>query len=243
MIPLIEDYLKDSLSARLQFLRKHPEYLDKIFGTLGKRSTLSSLKDYFVKKDIKVVIGYPREANQLPCFVITLAGEQEVYTGLGDNTDEDIFYDEDEDEFKAPEENLEYTNELSLDSTNMEATYRIECWSDNGDLTAYMYTLAKYALLVTRTEMISNDILLPKISAADLEPVPDYFPIFVYRRALMISFQYENQYFENIIDLEEYESEHPGGDPYNPDDPDDPSGKHHLGIKEIRYIPHYYESD
>lgn len=222
MIPLIEDYLKESLSARFEFLKQNPDYINRIFGTLGKRSTLSKLTDYFAKKDIKTVIGYPREPNQLPCYVITLAGEQEIYTGIGDNVDEDLLYDEDdEDFFTPPEERIE---EPSISCVNMEATYRIECWSDNGDLTAYMYTLAKYALLVTRTEMISNGILLPKISAADLEPVPDYFPIFVYRRALMISFQYENRYYENEIPL--------------PAAPDDPSG-----IKDIKYIPHYYVSE
>lgn len=221
MIPLIEDYLKESLNARFSFLKKNPEYISKIFGTLGKRSTLSSLTDYFTKKDIKTVIGYPRDPNQLPCYVITLAGEQEVYNGLGDCVDEDLLYDEDENDFTAPEEE---TPLPSISCVNMDATYRIECWSDNGDLTAYMYTLAKHALLTTRTEMISNGILLPKISAADLEPVPDYFPIFVYRRALMLSFQYENKYFENEIPVIHDEGED-------------------CGIKGVKYIPHYYESE
>lgn len=218
MIPLIEDYLKDTLVTRLNHLKKHPEYINRIFGNLGKRSTLSELTDYFLKKDIKTVIGFPREPNQLPCFVITLAGEQEVYNGLGDCTDEYLGY-EDDDEFVDPDERI---LEPSISCVNMEATYRIECWSDNGDLTAYMYTLAKYAMLVSRTEMISNGLLLPKISAADLEPVPDYFPIFVYRRAMMLSFQYENKYYEGDMLAEPIENEE---------------------ITGYKVIPHYYVSD
>lgn len=218
IIPLIDSYLKESVEARFEFLKRNPDYINRIFGTLGKRSTLSKLADFLIKKDIKTVIGYPRDTNQLPCYVITLAGEQEVYTGIGDNLDEDFFDDEEED-FSNPEGKI---IEPSISSVNMDATYRIECWSDNGDLTAYMYTLMKWALLVTRTDMISNGILIPKISAADLEPVPDYFPIFVYRRALMISFQYENRYYENEIPIEST-------------DPSD--------IKDIKYIPHYYVAD
>lgn len=218
MIPLIEDYLKDTLVTRLNHLKKHPEYINRIFGNLGKRSTLSELTDYFLKKDIKTVIGFPREPNQLPCFVITLAGEQEVYNGLGDCTDECLGY-EDDDEFVDPDERVP---EPSISCVNMEATYRIECWSDNGDLTAYMYTLAKYAMLVSRTEMISNGLLLPKISAADLEPVPDYFPIFVYRRAMMLSFQYENKYYEGDMLAEPIENEE---------------------ITGYKVIPHYYVSE
>lgn len=217
MMPLIEDYLKESLVARIEFLKKNPEYIQRIFGTLGKRSTLAGLNKYLLNNEIKTVIGFPREPNQVPCFVITLAGEQEVYNGLGDCTDEDLFYEE-EDEFSPPDEE----ERPSISCVNMEATYRIEAWSDNGDLTAYMYTLAKWAMLVTRTEMISNGILLPKISAADLEPVPDYFPIFIYRRALMMSFQYENKYFENEMF-------------YDPDID--------TAIKDIKYKPHYYMSE
>ena len=75
------------------------------------------------------MIGYPRDPNQLPCYVITLAGEQEVYNGLGDCVDEDLLYDEDENDFTAPEEE---TPLPSISCVNMDATYRIECWSDNG---------------------------------------------------------------------------------------------------------------
>lgn len=218
MIPLIDSYLKDSMEQKFEFLRNNPELIKRIFGNLGKRTTLERFTEFFKEKDIKTIIGYPREANQLPCFVITLAGEQEVYTGIGDNTDEDLWGYEDDEE----ENSEEHVNEPSVSKVNMDSTYRIECWSDNGDLTFYMYTIAKWALLSARTEMVSNGILLPKISAADLEPVPDYFPIFVYRRALMISFQYENQFYENEI-------------PVEPDNP--------TGITEIKYIPHYYVSE
>lgn len=208
MIPLIEDYLKELLNERLDFLKKNPEYISKIFGTLGKRTTLSYLTNYLQTKDIKTVIGFPREPNQLPCYVITLAGEQEMYNGLGDCVDEDLEDWEDELGEESP----------PISCVNMEATYRIEVWSDNGDLTAYLYTLAKWAMLVSRTEMLSNGILLPKLTAADLEPVPDYFPIFVFRRALMISFQYENNYFDNEVLSE----------PHSED-----------WFKDIKIIPHY----
>ena len=189
MIPLIEDFLRSSLESRINWLKENPEQIPKIFGVLGKRTSLKKFQEYVKKTDFKILLGFPREANQVPCFVITLAGEQEVTAGLGDCIDEDI---EDEDE--------EY--DYHVETTHMDSTYRIEVWSDNSDLAVYMYIIAKWAMLVSRKDMLENSLMLPKVTGADLEPVPDYFPIFVYRRALMVNFLYENQYYESETEIE-----------------------------------------
>ena len=189
MIPLIEDFLRSSLESRINWLKENPEQIPKIFGVLGKRTSLKKFQEYVKKTDFKILLGFPREANQVPCFVITLAGEQEVTAGLGDCIDEDI---EDEDE--------EYDDHV--ETTHMDSTYRIEVWSDNSDLAVYMYIIAKWAMLVSRKDMLENSLMLPKVTGADLEPVPDYFPIFVYRRALMVNFLYENQYYESETEIE-----------------------------------------
>lgn len=180
MMPLVEDYLRDLMLQRLTWLKENPDNIPKIFGTLGKRSTLKNLTNYVKSTDFKVMLGYPKEANQVPCWVITLADEHEVVMGLGDCIDEEV--DED--------------TEYHLDTIYMDATFRIEVWSDNEDLAVYMYILAKWAMMVSRKDMLETGFVLPSVSGADLEPVPDYFPIFVYRRALMVHFQYENIFYE-----------------------------------------------
>ena len=45
--------------------------------------------------------------------------------------------------------------------------------------------------------MLKDGFKLPKLTGTDLEPVPDYIPVFVYRRALMISFRFENLFFDD----------------------------------------------
>lgn len=188
MMPLVEDFLRDLLLQRLEWLKKNPDNIPKIFGTLGKRSTLKNLTNYVKNADFRTLLGYPKEANQVPCYVITLADEHEAVVGLGDCIDEDI---NDEDDFN-----------FHLNTIYMDATYRVEVWSDNEDLAVYMYILAKWAMLVSRKDMLTNGFILPRVSGADLEPVPDYFPIFVYRRALIVGFQYENVFYEDENEIE-----------------------------------------
>lgn len=187
MIPLIDAYLREVIQNRLLFLKKNPQFIEHIFGTLGTKTTLKSFKDFIVNKDIKVLIGFPREPQSLPCYSIMVSGEQESPLGLGDNIDD---YEEDWDD-----DNL--ITQYVVDGIDMDSSYRIECWSDNGDLTSYMYTLLKYCLLSSRNDMLKNGFKLPKLTGTDLEPVPDYIPVFVYRRALVISFRYENLFFDD----------------------------------------------
>ena len=187
MIPLIDAYLRDLVRTKLTFLKNNPQLIDVIFGTLGTKTTLKSFKNFIATKDIKVLIGFPREPQSLPCYVITVAGEQESPIGLGDNIDD---YEEEWDDNRLETQYI-------IAGVDIDSSYRIECWSDNGDLTSYMYTILKYCLLSSRNKMLKDNFKLPKITGTDLEPVPDYIPVFVYRRALMISFKYENKYFDD----------------------------------------------
>ena len=78
--------------------------------------------------------------------------------------------------------------------TLMSFSYRIECWTDNSELCTYMYHLLKFIMLFKRQLLIENGIIKPILQGTDLEPVPDYFPVFVYRRSLIVSGQAENYY-------------------------------------------------
>lgn len=187
MLPLIEDYIRSCVTSKLQWIKNNPDQIPVIFGTLGRRSSLKNFQQYVKATDFKVLLGYPREANQLPAFVLTLAGENEVTAGIGDCIDEDFEDDE---------------HQYCVDTVYMDANFRLEVWTDNADLAVYMYTLGKWALLTSRKDMLCNGFVLPRVSGADLEPVPDYFPIFVYRRALMLNFQYENEFYFEELDAD-----------------------------------------
>lgn len=191
MIPLVDAYLKDLIQRKMTFIKNNPQLIPKIFGTLGTRTTLKSFTEFVTKRKVGVLIGFPRDPQNLPCYVIMVAGEQEAPLGLGDNIDD--YEDNDFNEYESDPD----LNQFVLDSVDMKSTYRIECWSDNGDLTAYMYILLKWCLLSGRREMLGKGLKLPQLSGSDLEPVPDYIPVFVYRRSLMITFQYENIFFDD----------------------------------------------
>lgn len=79
--------------------------------------------------------------------------------------------------------------------TMFNSQYRIECWSDNGDITSFMYYLLKFMMLRAREDFLKSGVVIPTISGGDLEPVPDYFPTFVYRRALNMSMKSESVFF------------------------------------------------
>lgn len=66
-----------------------------------------------------------------------------------------------------------------------EANYRIESWANNGDLVVDMYHLVKWALLSGRDYLSKSKLLFQqRVTGADFQPAPNFFPEFVYRRAL-----------------------------------------------------------
>ena len=198
MIPLIDDYIQAILVNKLRILKNNPTLMDVIFQT-GNADTIGKLKDFIVNKKIRVVIGYPREQSTLPAYVITLAPEQEQPSGLGENFQiygPEGLGDIDDDPDEIAQDWLSDT----ISSTFMNGTYRIECWSDNGDLTAYMYCILKWALWSSRKEMLQIGWTNIRLDGTDLEPVPDYMPVFIYRRAAQLNLVYDNLYHEDVQD-------------------------------------------
>ena len=200
MIPLVDDYVRTMIIQKLRILKENPYLIDLVFRT-SNPNTIYQIKEFILKKDVKVVIGFPREQSTLPAYVITLAPEQEQASGLGDNADT---YGEDFGE----DDKITTTASLYVDdfitSSFISGIYRIECWSDNGALTAYMYVVLKWCLLSSRKEMFDLGWTNIRITGTDLEPVPDYFPVFVYRRTCQLILTYDNQYHEDLNLLLKY---------------------------------------
>ncbi|MNW28252.1 hypothetical protein D3C74_50740 [compost metagenome] len=78
--------------------------------------------------------------------------------------------------------------------TYYNAQYRIETWTENGDLTVILYQLLKWILLSERDYLASNGLAIQNMGGLDFEPAPEYFPAFVYRRALTFDCTLENSY-------------------------------------------------
>lgn len=196
MIPIVDDFIQAMIVSKLRFLKERPKLVEYIFQT-GNTETIKRLQKLLTTQQIRVVIGFPREQSTLPAYVITLAPEQEQPSGLGDNLS--IYgLNEIGDE---PDEIAQLFLDDYIASTFMNATYRVECWSDNGDLTAYMYAILKWCLWTSRLEMLKMGWNNIRVEGTDLEPVPDYMPIFIYRRAAQLILTYDNMYQENLNNL------------------------------------------
>ena len=245
MIPLVDDYLQYFIAEKLRWLKEHPVIIDHIFG-ICRRETLAKLKDFILNRKVKVIIGYPRDQSSLPAYVITLSPEQEQPLGLGDDagcyTDYDLGIGDEYCLEKAEEKMSEY-----IAGTYMNSNYRIECWSDNGDLTSYMYVILKWCLWSSRQQMLDLGWVNIKLSGTDLEPVPDYFPIFIYRRSLSVNLMCENLYYEYIAELNKYVDIIENPDDYHKDDDGNVRDEDEDIVIPAKYAwilrAHYYESD
>lgn len=90
--------------------------------------------------------------------------------------------------------------------TYYQSQYRVESWTNNGDLTVTLYHLLKWIFLSSRDEMVEKGLIVQSLGGTDFEPAPEYFPEFVYRRALTFECTVENSYdvefkYINSIDV------------------------------------------
>ena len=76
--------------------------------------------------------------------------------------------------------------------TFFSSQYRIESWTDNGDLTVLLYHLLKWIFLASRKELNDKGYITQNIGGSDFEPLPEYLPAFIYRRALSIMMRSES---------------------------------------------------
>lgn len=188
MIPIIDLLVKNYIEDGMMRLRKEPDRIRRYFSYANKK-TIEDMVRLVTQFKIHILSGYPRQPTELPCIIITIAGEDEVPHGIGDGVDQAY------PEWERGEKNyLHWTGEDNSkyvrENAQMRAQIRVEAWSDNAVTTSFLYALIKYCLFSAKWDMVNNEIILPTVSGGDLEPVPDYMTIFVYRRAVMLNFEY-----------------------------------------------------
>lgn len=109
-----------------------------------------------------------------------------------------------DDEALVQYEHGETGNEL--EGTRINAQFRIEVWTTNGDLTVLLYHLLKYIILSSRNRFNDFQMLQQTLGGTDFEPL-NFDPEYVYRRCLSFEFSYEvvydnNYSFVSYIDVE-----------------------------------------
>lgn len=203
MIPIIDLLIKKHVEEGLERLRVNPRKIREYFSFAGDK-TIKSIEKLIKEYNINVLSGYPRDTIQLPCIIVSIAGEHEMPYGIGDGIDgsyPEMGIGEDNYLNWTEEENSKFIQE----SIQMKAQIRAEIWATDAVITAFLYAIVKYCLLSARKDMYDNGLMLMEISGGDLEPAPEYFPEFVYRRAVMIDFEYTVDYHvaDKIIGNEE----------------------------------------
>lgn len=88
--------------------------------------------------------------------------------------------------------------------TFFNSQFRIETWTNNGDLTILLYYLLKWMLLSSRDSLEDSGIALQTLGGLDLNQSPEYLPELVYIRALTFECTSENSFdvqFDFIQDI------------------------------------------
>lgn len=172
MFLIVEELLTKTIEDKLAYLRATPAEIDQIFAGASE-ATRNNIKKYVTDNAIRVVRGFPRDPAVLPVYAIVLGAENEQVASLGSSIGDDD----------------ETSEEMYGVMTNVQ--YRIEVWSNNGDLTVHLYHLLKWIVLSSRDDLQKEGLINQTVGGADLEPVPLQLPELVYRRALSLSGMYE----------------------------------------------------
>ncbi|MDP4224900.1 MAG: hypothetical protein Q8910_00825 [Bacteroidota bacterium] len=159
MINIIEDTLSQLIDTKLKYLSANPSFISAILNIDSTKA--SRLTQYLQTTPIKIIRGFPRTQAELPGICILLSNEEETQESLGN-----VSFDETQTE------------------TIYSSDYRLEIWTENGDLTVQLYHLLKWCILSGRDDLANVGMFNQRIGGTDFEPAPEYFPIFVYRRAL-----------------------------------------------------------
>ena len=85
--------------------------------------------------------------------------------------------------------------------TNVISNYKIECWYKNAEVVVWLFNVAKYWLLLSRTDLAGNyGLLTQKLSASGLQPITDFYPQRVFRRQIILTTE-ANHNWTNRYDI------------------------------------------
>ncbi|MHB1418294.1 MAG: hypothetical protein ACYCX4_01715 [Bacillota bacterium] len=166
---LVVQAIKDGLAM----VKANTTLLDDILTSLEPEE-LAEAKTWFgnAKNRVNVFKGFPRNpAAEVPCVSVTLAGEQETDEPMGDFVEID-------------EEASDYQE---IDGSWFVSNYKATVFTENANLTVWIQTVAKWVLLVKRAWLQEQGLVEQSLSSGDFEPVPEYFPDFVYTRAVNLN--------------------------------------------------------
>lgn len=126
----------------------------------------------------RVVLNYPREHAEIPCYAIVLDPETEKEF-VGSIVGVTQFVGGEAIDGEAPQDGSEWTS-----------TIGVLCYAEHPELLIWMYQVAKFMLARNRARLLDEFEVRVSLSGRDFGFEKRFLPRFVYRRALMVQASY-----------------------------------------------------
>lgn len=170
--------VRDALSATLAEVRAAyvddtiPLLLERVYGNVTP-ALRADLERWLAEHDVPIVMGFPRDEQVTPCWVVLVNPEDLSGTYVGDAYASEV----------GP-----YGEHLLGTAQRWSCTIGILTYSENADLTRWLYDLAKWGLASRRQQLAALFPHGQRMSGRDLDPVRlgDGGGRLTYRRALTL---------------------------------------------------------
>lgn len=176
---MISRLLRRQLEAGIATLLAKPSIIAAHFECNLEFSQEEALEvqEAFVERPPSVIIQYPREDSQFPLWAIILGNEHESQRVL--------------DDFSGFATNvpprLGVSESAIVRSAVWEHSYDIWTVTDNPDLTAAYYQIAKMLVMRQRDALRALGVLTSDMQGRDLRPDETYLPAWLFARTLVFS--------------------------------------------------------
>jgi hypothetical protein len=154
-----------------------PEFIDRVFQLIPQNER-QELKDWIKDNEMDVSLGYPIPDSKFPCWRIVLTRDQMIDSFIGDFL-----------------EGQEVSEEFSPDDKPFvdehgelyEQAYSIYTYTNNADLTNYMYHLLKLFMHTERGVLENSGFMDPSYAGNDLVRDSSLSPQIMYTRVFVVT--------------------------------------------------------
>jgi hypothetical protein len=165
--------VRDVMSEGFGSLLTDPSPIRDVFD--GRpQDEVATILDWFAANRVKIDLGYPRNATELPGLYISLMTSTEARQLIGGEFPDGL-------DDPNPDSQSEYSG--SFFNTGV----RVACWSINADLTVWLQNLAQSFLIGAKQRLNGEGLHEQSITVADFGPLPQWFPDFAFRRDVSLT--------------------------------------------------------
>lgn len=133
----LEFLMRERLRVGLQAFRDDPTLVDRLFEDLSLNSR-TNIKDWLQNHEVSIILGFPRNLEDFPCWTLAMAGESPAGIPLGQ------LFDHEYDSTDGESDNM---------GDLVNKTYQITTMSQDPDLTLILATMLQHILKSMRQDL------------------------------------------------------------------------------------------